>query len=68
MKPANTPGEHNWRVVVPGPKHHAAEDSAWYFETQQDAETQADLVSWADPRVEAYVLGIGWVPASKVGK
>ena len=68
MKAANTPGEHNWRVIVYGPRAAKMEEFEWYFEYEEEAKTQAELVSWADPKVEAYVMGIGWVPAAKVGR
>jgi len=54
--------DYSWRVRYP------RSGATAYFETRQAAEEEADGNGWAEPIVEAYVLGIGWVPAAKVGK
>lgn len=59
-KEANEPKV--WRVRVSG------NWEPMEFETREDAEEQADLIRFADPAVEGYVWGIGWVPASNIRK
>lgn len=61
--------DYNWRVRVrTDPSGELPDGATWYFPTREDAEAQAELVSFADPRVEGYVCGVGWTLASRIAR